>query len=453
MSLPDIASSLPQRASGPAGTPTADPAPGPTGTPTADPAAAPTRASTVDSRADPSAAPATEPGAAPAAGPGAFATRAIHAGGGPEPATGAVVQPLYLSTTYAMDSPGVTRGAYDYARAGNPNRSALEATLAELEGADAAHAVSSGMAAVTAVFSALLAPGDSVVVPRDVYGGTVRLLEDEYARWGITIIPADIADPAALAAALAAGPALVWVETPSNPSLEIIDIAATARAAHAAGALLAVDNTFATPYLQQPLGLGADVVVHSTTKFCGGHSDVVGGAVLVKDHGELPAGAQAGARIDRWTASAGVGSAPFDAWLTARGLKTLAVRMERHCDSALRVARWLRAHPQVAEVRYPGLPDHPQHELAAAQMRGFGGIVTFRAASEAIALRAAERVRVFALAESLGGVESLFDHAATMTHLCLRGTELEVGPDVIRLSIGLEDPADLIADLTAALAD
>ncbi len=381
---------------------------------------------------------------------GGFATRAIHCD--PEPATGAVVQPLYLSTTYAMDEPGVPRAGYDYARTGNPNRSALEETLAALEGADFARAVSSGMAAETAVFSALLSPGDAVVVPRDVYGGTVRLLEEQFTRWDIRVLAVDATDPQQLAQALSQRPALVWVETPSNPSLDIIDIAATAQAAHAADALLVVDNTFATPYLQQPLRLGADIVLHSTTKFCGGHSDVVGGAVLVKDHGQLAAAATAADRIDSWLASVGIGIAPFDAWLTARGLKTLAVRMERHCESAQRVAEWLDTHPAVAEVRYPGLPGHPRHALAAAQMKSFGGIVTFSAVDEATALRVARNVRVFTLAESLGGVESLIDHAATMTHLCLKGSDLEMSPRVIRLSIGLEDAEDLIADLDAALA-
>ena len=385
------------------------------------------------------------------AGAQGFTTRAIHTSGLADDASGAVVQPLFLTTTYAMDTPGVPRGPYDYSRTGNPNRNSLEETLKDLEQADFARAVSSGMAAETAVFSALLSPGDTVVISRDVYGGTIRLLEEQFTRFDIQILPIDPTDSQDLARALESKPTLVWVETPSNPGLDIVDITATAAAVHAAGSLLVVDNTFATPYLQQPLTLGADLVIHSTTKFCGGHSDVIGGAVLVKDHGIVPAAATVAERIDSWLASVGIGIAPFDAWLTARGLKTLGVRMDRHCASAQKVAEWLHTRPEVSRVFYPGLPDHPGHSTAAAQMKHFGGIVSFETVDEATALRAAQNVKVFTLAESLGGVESLFDHAATMTHLCLKGTPLELSPRIVRLSIGLEEPEDLIADLEAAL--
>ena len=379
-----------------------------------------------------------------------FTTRSIHASAAADTdAFGSVVAPLYLSSTFAMESPGVMRGPYDYARAGNPNRTALEDTLAGLEGADFCAAVASGMAAETAVLSALLSPGDTLVLPRDVYGGTVRLAEDEYARWGVRIVTVDTTDDADLDRVLADGAALVWIETPSNPCLDVLDIESIAARTHAAGALLVVDSTFASPYVQRPLELGADVVLHSTTKFIGGHSDVIGGAVLLRT--DSPRTSDAAVRIERRIFNAGVGQAPFDTWLTLRGVKTLALRMERHCANALAVARWLEGRPGVAEVYYPGLESHPRHELAHRQMNGFGGVVSFRADSPELATEICRNTRVFTLAESLGGVESLIDHPASMTHRVLADTELAVDPAVIRLAIGLEDEADLLADLADGL--
>ena len=401
-----------------------------------------------------------------------FSTRAIHAGSEPDPATGAVVTPIYQTSTYAQDGVGgLRRGlgeGYEYSRSGNPTRTALQDCLAALERTAAgapgiAFAFASGLAAEDTLLRAALRPGDHVVVPDDAYGGTYRLISRIGGAWGIEHSSAPICDAAAVAAAVQPGRTrMIWVETPTNPLLSVADIAALAQVAHDAGALLVVDNTFATPYLQQPLALGADVVVHSTTKYAGGHSDVVGGALIVAPRSELHwlddatdragLGRTLSERIGFYQNAAGAVAGPFDAWLVQRGLKTLAVRMERHCDNAERVAAMLAEHPRVSQVLYPGLPGHPGHEIAATQMRRFGGMVSFRVeGGQQGALSVCKRARVFTLAESLGGVESLIEHPGLMTHASVAGSALEVPDDLIRLSVGLEDAADLLADLTQAL--
>ncbi len=386
-----------------------------------------------------------------------FETLAIHAGQEPDPATGAVVPPIYQTSTYKQDGVGGLRGkelgetakwieGYEYSRTDNPTRGALEECLAALEGGVRSLAFASGMAASDALLRSVCRPGDHVLIPDDAYGGTFRLFDKVLTGWGLTYRPVPMSDPAAVRAALAERPArLIWVESPTNPLLGIADIALLAQLARDAGAQLVVDNTFASPYLQQPLALGADVVVHSTTKYIGGHSDVVGGAVIVADSG----------LADKlyFTRNA-VGSAPgpFDAWLTLRGVKTLAVRMDRHCENALRIAEMLTSHPAVSEVFYPGLPAHPGHEVAAKQMRGFGGMVSFRAAGgPAEAVEICGRTRLFTLGESLGGVESLIENPARMTHASVAGSALEVPADLVRLSVGIESADDLIEDLKAAL--
>jgi cystathionine gamma-synthase len=379
-----------------------------------------------------------------------FETLAIHAGQEPDPLTGAVVPPIYQVSTFKQDGVGGLRGGYEYSRSANPTRRALEECLAALEGGAAALAFASGMAASDCVVRATCRPGDRVLIPHDAYGGTFRLFDKVFAGWGVGYEPVAMSDLAAVRAALApgagAGPVkLVWVETPTNPLLSIADIAALAALAHDAGALLVVDNTFASPYLQQPLALGADVVIHSSTKYLGGHSDIVGGAVVTADAGL----ADSLAFLQNAT---GAVAGPFDAWLTLRGIKTLAVRMDRHSASALRVAEMLASHPAVAQVYYPGLDTHPGHEAAVKQMRGMGGMVSFRAAGgpdEAVAI--CGRTRLFTLAESLGGVESLIEHPARMTHASVAGSALEVPADLIRLSVGLESCDDLLEDLRAAL--
>ena len=389
-----------------------------------------------------------------------FATRAIHAGQDPDPLTGSVVPPIHQVSTYKQDGVGGLRGGYEYSRSGNPTRAALEEALAAVEGGARGLAFASGLAAEDALLRATLRPGDHLVLPDDAYGGTYRLVARVLGPWGIDHTVVDLTDLDAVADAVQPGRTrLVWVETPTNPLLSVSDIAAISAVARAAGAVLAVDNTFATPYLQRPLELGADVVVHSTTKYIGGHSDVVGGALVVADGAQLPVGiegpggttalADALAFVQN---AAGAVAGPFDAWLTLRGLKTLAVRMERHCASAAAVARFLADHSAVREVIYPGLPDHPGHALAARQMTGFGGMVAFRAVSAEAALECCARTRVFTLAESLGGVESLIEHPARMTHASVAGSALEVPDDLVRLSVGLEDVADLVADLGQALA-
>lgn len=375
-----------------------------------------------------------------------FATAAIHAGQEPDEATGAVIPPVHFSTTYAQDGVGGLRQGYEYGRAGNPTRTALETQLAALEGGARALSFASGLAAEDALLRAVLQPGDEVLLGNDVYGGTYRLIARVLGPWGVTLRVVDLSDPEAVDAALAErAPKVVWVETPSNPLLRITDIRALADKAHAAGSLVVVDNTFASPALQLPIALGADVVVHSTTKYLGGHSDVVGGALVFAD--------EALAEQTKFLQfAAGAVSGPLDAWLTTRGIKTLAVRMERHSANAQAIAEYLQGHDRVARVYYPGLPSHPGHEIAAAQMSGFGGIVSLALGDAASARRVAESTRLFTLAESLGGVESLMNYPDEMTHASVRGTELAVPDDVLRLSVGIEHIDDLLADLDQALS-
>lgn len=374
-----------------------------------------------------------------------FATRAIHAGFEPDPQTGAVNVPIYASSTFAQDGVGGMRGGYEYARTGNPTRAALEANLAALENGAHGRAFSSGMAATDAALRTLLRPGDHLVIPDDAYGGTFRLIDKVFTHWGISYTPVAVNDVDAVRAAIRPETKVVWVETPTNPLLNVADVEQVAEAAHAAGARFVVDNTFASPYLQQPLALGADVVLHSTTKYLGGHSDVVGGA-LVTDDAELDAG------LAFLQNGAGGVPGPFDAYLTFRGAKTLAVRMEQHCTNAEAVVDLLVGHPAVASVLYPGLPEHPGHEVAARQMRRFGGMVSLRlAGGRQAALDLCARTRIFTLAESLGGIESLIEHPGAMTHASTAGSVLEVPDDLVRLSVGIEDTADLLADLEQAL--
>jgi cystathionine gamma-synthase len=374
-----------------------------------------------------------------------FETRAIHAGQPADPATGAVIFPIHLATTFAQDAVGRHRG-FEYGRSGNPTRAALESCLASLEGAAPGLAFASGMAAEDAVLRTLVGPGDHVVIPDDAYGGTFRLVSKVFAPIGIAWSSAALGSVDTLAAAWTDATQVVWVETPSNPVLNVVDIAAVAAFAHERGARVVVDNTFATPYLQRPLELGADVVVHSTTKYLGGHSDVVGGFVAVAD-------AELGERIGFLQNAVGGVPSPFDCYLVLRGIKTLGVRMDRHCTNALAVAEMLDAHPAVERVLYPGLPNHPGHEVAARQMRSFGGMVSFLAAGgEAAALDIAARTQVFTLAESLGAVESLIEHPAQMTHASADGSPLAVDPALVRLSVGIETLADLLADLDQSLA-
>ncbi|GAA2111086.1 cystathionine gamma-synthase [Microlunatus panaciterrae] len=375
-----------------------------------------------------------------------FSTRAIHAGQQPDPTTGAVVPPIYATSTYAQDGVGGLRNGYEYSRSANPTRTALEECLASLEGGSRGFAFASGLAAEDTLLRTICRPGSHLVIPNDAYGGTFRLFAKVHARWGVQATPVPLTDLAAVEAALRPGETTaIWVETPTNPLLAVADIAALAAIAHDAGALVIVDNTFASPYLQQPLALGADVVMHSTTKYCGGHSDVVGGALVVDD----PDLAE---KVAFHQNAIGAVAGPFDCWLVLRGLKTLAVRMDRHCDNAERVAAFLSDHAGVSETIYPGLDSHPGRELAARQMRRFGGMVSFRvAAGEQHALDVCARTRVFTLGESLGGVESLIEHPGRMTHASVAGTELEVPADLVRLSVGIEDVEDLLADLGQAL--
>jgi cystathionine gamma-synthase len=389
----------------------------------------------------------------------AFETLAIHAGQEPDPATGAVVPPIYQVSTYKQDGVGGLRGkelgaaarwieGYEYSRTDNPTRGALEECLVALEDGARCLAFASGMAASDCLLRAVCKPGDHVLIPDDAYGGTFRLFDKVLTGWGVSYRPVPMSDLAAVRAALAERPArLVWVETPTNPLLGIADIAALAQLCRDAGAMLVVDNTFASPYLQQPLALGADAVVHSTTKYIGGHSDVVGGAVVVADSG-------LGEQLYFIRNAVGSSPGPFDSWLTLRGAKTLAVRMDRHCQNAQRVADMLAGHPRVSQVFYPGLPAHPGHEVAAKQMRGFGGMVSFRArGGPGEAVEICGRTRLFTLGESLGGVESLIEHPARMTHASVTGSALEVPADLVRLSVGIESADDLIEDLRAALQD
>ncbi len=374
-----------------------------------------------------------------------FETRAIHAGQEPDPRTGAVVPAIYATSTYKQDGVGGLREGYEYSRSANPTRTALEECLASLEGGARGFAFASGLAAEDTLLRALTAPGDHVVIPNDAYGGTYRLFDKVEARWGLRYDPVPIADVEAVRAAVRPGETrIVWVETPTNPLLGIADIAALAEIAHAADALLVVDNTFASSYLQQPLAHGADVVVHSTTKSAGGHSDVVGGALVVRDEALAEP-------IAFHQNSMGAVAGPFDSWLVLRGLKTLALRMERHSDNAEAVVAFLQSRPEVAQVIYPGLSEHPGHAVAARQMKRFGGMVSFRmAAGERAALDVVEHTELFTLAESLGGVESLIEHPGRMTHASAAGSPLEVPADLVRVSVGIESADDLVADLERA---
>ncbi len=373
-----------------------------------------------------------------------FETRAVHVGQEPDETTGAITVPIHLATTYVQAAPGRHRG-YEYSRTSNPTRAALERSVAGLEGARHGFAFASGMAAEDTLVG-LLRPGDHVVLGLDAYGGTFRLIARIYGERGITWSAVDLSDPGALAGALRPETRQVWVETPTNPMLAVVDIAAVAETAHAAGAVVIVDNTFATPYLQNPLALGADVVVHSSTKYLGGHSDVVGGVIAVNDD-EL---AEQLAFVQN---AAGAVPSPFDCYLLLRGIKTLGVRMDRHCDNARAVAEHLEAHPAVARVMYPGLPDHPGHDVAARQMSGFGGMVScILGGGEAAAVAAVSSTRVFQLAESLGAVESLIEQPSTMTHLSVADSPLAVDPGLVRLSVGIETIKDLLTDLDQALS-
>jgi cystathionine gamma-synthase len=375
-----------------------------------------------------------------------LATKAIHAGYRPDPATGAVNTPIYASSTFAQDGVGGLRGGFEYARTGNPTRSALETSLAVVEEGTFGRAFSSGMAATDCALRAMLRPGDHVVIPNDAYGGTFRLIDKVFTLWNVGYTPVALSDLNAVRDAITPQTRLIWVETPTNPLLSIADIGAIAELGKQHSAKVLVDNTFASPALQQPLTLGADVVLHSTTKYIGGHSDVVGGALVTNDKelddafGFLQNGA-------------GAVPGPFDAYLTMRGLKTLVLRMQRHSENALAVAEFLAGHSSVSTVLYPGLPTHPGHDIAARQMRGFGGMVSVRMrAGRAAAEDLCAGTKVFILAESLGGVESLIEHPSAMTHASTAGSQLEVPDDLVRLSVGIEDVADLLADLEQALA-
>jgi cystathionine gamma-lyase len=374
-----------------------------------------------------------------------FETLAIHAGQEADPATGATVVPIYATSTYTQEAPGRHKG-YEYSRSGNPTRKALETCLAALEGGEEGRAFASGLAATTAVFS-MLKPGDEVAAAADLYGGTYRLLERIFKPWGLIASYTEDPSPAGFARIITKTTKLVWIETPTNPLLQILDIAAIADLAHRAGALLAVDNTFASPFLQQPLRLGADLVVHSTTKYLGGHSDVVGGAVIGRKDLLQP--------IAFYQNAAGGVPGPFDAWLILRGLKTLAVRMERHCENARRLATWLAEQRQVQRVFYPGLASHPGHDLARRQMRDFGGMISISLkGGKESALRLLTRTKLFSLAESLGGVESLIGHPATMTHASIPAEIRQargIDDGLVRLSVGIEDAEDLQEDLRQAL--
>jgi cystathionine gamma-synthase len=375
-----------------------------------------------------------------------FETRAIHAGQEPDPQTGAVVPPVYQVSTYAQDGVGGLRGGYEYSRSGNPTRTALEECLASLEGGTRGLAFASGLAAEDTLLRTVMAPGTHAIIGNDAYGGTYRIFARVAEPWGVEHTPVDLTDLDAVRAAIRPGTTrVIWAETPTNPLLTVVDIAALAQIAHEAGALLVVDNTFASPYLQQPLALGADVVVHSTTKYLGGHSDVIGGGLVVAD-------AELGDRLAYHQNAMGSVPGPWDSWLVLRGIKTLGVRMDRHCSNAKAIVDLLVDHPRVTEVFYPGLPGHRGHEVAARQMRDYGGMVSFRVAGgEQEAVDLCARTRVFTLGESLGGVESLIEHPGRMTHASAAGSPLEVPADLVRLSVGIESIDDLVGDLKQAL--
>ncbi|POX67773.1 cystathionine gamma-synthase [Microbacterium sp. Ru50] len=374
-----------------------------------------------------------------------LASLAVHAGQEFDPTTGAVIPPVHFSTTFAQDGIGGLRGGYEYGRSGNPTRTALQVQLAALEGGAHGFSFASGLAAEDVLLRAALTPGDEVLLGNDVYGGTHRLIARVLAPWGVKLRVVDMSDlPAVRAAVAERAPRVLWVETPSNPLLRITDIAGLAAIGHDAGSLVVVDNTFATPALQRPLELGADVVVHSTTKYLGGHSDVVGGALVLDDDAFAE-------KIGFLQYAAGAVSGPMDAWLTTRGIKTLDVRMQRHSENAGAIAAFLERHDRVARVFYPGLASHPGHELAASQMTRFGGMLSLALESGEAARRFAESTRLFQLAESLGGVESLVNYPDAMTHASVRGTEAAVPVEVVRLSVGIESVDDLLADVEQAL--
>jgi len=372
-----------------------------------------------------------------------FETRAIHAGQDPDAPYGSVNVPIYQTSTYAQPEVGAPK-VWDYARGGNPTREAFQQALASLEDGERGFAFASGLGA-EATLLLTLHPGDHLVLADDVYGGTYRLLSKVLSDWGLRFSTADLRDPAALSAALPPATKLVWIETPSNPLLKIVDIGAVCAIAHEHGARAVVDNTFATPALQRPLALGADAVVHSVTKYIGGHSDLIGGAIVTSDEEWIE-------RLGFLVNAVGAVPGPMDSYLALRGLKTLAVRMRAHCAGARAVAGYLRTHPAVAAVLYPGFDDHPGHDVAARQMQEFGGMVSFRVASAEKAIDVARRTRLFFLAESLGGVESLIEVPGPMTHASVAGSPLEVPADLVRLSVGIEHPDDLIEDLDHALA-
>jgi cystathionine gamma-synthase/cystathionine gamma-lyase len=375
-----------------------------------------------------------------------FATRALHVGQGPDPATGAVVQPIHLATTYAQQAVGKHKG-FEYSRSGNPTRQALEECLAALEDAKHCLAFSSGLGAETTLMF-LLNPGDHVVYMEDVYGGTFRLFDKVLKRYGLTFTSVDASDVDAVEKSMTPATKLVWLESPTNPLLRVVDIDVVSEVAHSHGAMVCVDNTFATPYLQQPLHLGADLVVHSTTKYIGGHSDVVGGAIMTNND-DLEK------QIRFHQNALGAVPSPFDCWMLLRGIKTLALRVERQSLNAMEIATALRSNKAVKRVHYPGLQEHANHSVAARQMRMFGGMVSFEVADEATAMRALERLKIFALGESLGAVESLAEHPARMTHASIPAAERKragVGDGLIRLSVGVEDVSDLISDLENALS-
>ena len=374
-----------------------------------------------------------------------FATDAIHAGYEPDSLYGPINTPIYASTTFAQDGLAQLRGGYEYTRVGNPTVTALEKAVAALEGAEYAVAYSSGMAAIDVILRILLKPGDHIVVSNDAYGGTYRLIQQVFTQWGVENTVVDMTNPEEVAAAVQDNTKAIWVETPTNPMLDIVNIEAIAAVKQQAA--LVVDNTFASPYLQKPFELGADVVVHSTTKYIGGHSDVVGG-IVCGDDSRVPGFHEQLRFFFGWV---GANPSPFDTYLTGRGLKTLSVRMDKHCDNAEAVAKFLDAQPQVARVCYPGLETHPGHDVAAKQMTRFGGMVSVLFQTTEQAETFCKSTKLFCLAESLGGVESLLEHPATMTHVSVAGSALEVPGELVRISVGIEEEADLIADLEQAL--
>ena len=375
-----------------------------------------------------------------------FATRAIRAGQDFDPTTGSVVPPVYMTSTFVQDGIGGFRGGYEYARGGNPTRDSLQELLASLEGGQKAFSFASGLAAEDTLLRAILKPGDHIVMGNDVYGGTHRLVSRVFVPWGVSISTVEMSDLDAVRHAIRPDATkIIWVETPSNPLMKITDIAALAELGHEFGTTVVVDNTFASPYLQRPLELGADAVVHSTTKYLGGHSDVLGGAVVLNDPELIE-------KVGFLQFGVGAVSGPMDAWLTVRGIKTLAVRMDRHSSNAAAIAERLVGHPKLETVYYPGLPTHPGHELAARQMKSFGGMISVGVAGgPAAAKKFAESTTLFQLAESLGGVESLIGYPSEMTHASVKGTALEVPENIVRLSVGIEDAGDLIEDVLGAL--